>query len=86
MSVDYGKKSRLSFTVWACPQIATASLSCTTVVCAQSLLEHTDLTVVMDSEALYDRKSDIELSRLLEQFISSLGAPLRYDGALCGCH
>ena len=24
LSVDYGKKSKLSFTVWACPQVATA--------------------------------------------------------------
>merc|ERR1712107_404434 len=24
LSVDYGKKSKISFTVWACPQVATA--------------------------------------------------------------
>merc|ERR1719293_164688 len=24
LSVDYGKKSKLSFTVWSCPQVATA--------------------------------------------------------------
>ena len=23
-SVDYGKKSKISFTVWCCPQVATA--------------------------------------------------------------
>jgi tubulin alpha len=27
LSVDYGKKSKLSFTVWACPQVATAALT-----------------------------------------------------------
>ena len=24
LSVDYGKKSKLSFTIWSCPQVATA--------------------------------------------------------------
>ena len=24
LSVDYGKKSKLSFTVWPCPQVSTA--------------------------------------------------------------
>jgi len=24
LSVDYGKKSKISFTVWCCPQVATA--------------------------------------------------------------
>ena len=24
LSVDYGKKSKISFTVWACPQVSTA--------------------------------------------------------------
>ena len=24
LSVDYGKKSKISFTVWSCPQVSTA--------------------------------------------------------------
>ena len=55
LSVDYGKKSKLSFTTWACPQISTAVVEpYKTVMCVHSLLEHTDVTVMMDNEALYD--------------------------------
>jgi len=92
LSVDYGKKSKLSFTVWACPQVATAVVEpYNTVLCVHSLLEHTDVTVMYDNEALYDicrRNLDIErptytnLNRLLAQVISSLTASLRFDGAL----
>ena len=33
LSVDYGKKSKLSFTAWACPQISTAVVEpCNAVV------------------------------------------------------
>jgi len=92
LSVDYGKKSKLSFTVWACPQVATAVVEpYNTVLCVHSLLEHTDVTIMYDNEALYDicrRNLDIErptytnLNRLLAQIISSLTASLRFDGAL----
>merc|ERR1711890_228253 len=85
-------KSKLSFTVWACPQVATAVVEpYNTVLCVHSLLEHTDVTNMVDNEALYDicrRNLDIErptytnLNRLLAQIISSLTASLRFDGAL----
>merc|ERR1712187_261591 len=46
LSVDYGKKSKISFTVWACPQVATAVVEpYNTVLCVHSLLEHTDVTI-----------------------------------------
>ena len=54
LSVDYGKKSKLSFTVWPCPQVSTAVVepyNC--VLCVHSLLEHTDVTNQVDNEALY---------------------------------
>merc|ERR1711953_1202291 len=92
LSVDYGKKSKLSFTVWACPQVATAVVEpYNTVLCVHSLLEYTDVTIMYDNEALYDicrRNLDIErptytnLNRLLAQCISSVTASLRFDGAL----
>ncbi|KAF6165226.1 hypothetical protein GIB67_030408 [Kingdonia uniflora] len=56
-----------------------------------SLLEHTDVVVLLDNEAIYDicrRSLDIErptyinLNRLVSQVISSLTASLRFDGAL----
>merc|ERR1712132_17899 len=89
LSVDYGKKSKLSFTVWSCPQVATAVVEpYNTVLCVHSLLEHTDVTNMVDNEALYDicrRNLDIErptytnLNRLIGQVISSLTASLRFD-------
>merc|ERR1712151_414429 len=89
LSVDYGKKTKCSFTVWACPQVATAVVEpYNTVLCVHSLLEHTDVTIMYDNEALYDicrRNLDIErptytnLNRLLAQVISSLTASLRFD-------
>ena len=82
LSVDYGKKSKISFTVWCCPQVATAvvepyntetwlrlclglgfagdlveiavKLVLAKVLCVHSLLEHTDVTIMYDNEALYD--------------------------------
>ena len=36
LSVDYGKKSKLSFTVWSCPQVATAVVEpYNTVLCVR---------------------------------------------------
>merc|ERR1719333_2029415 len=77
---------------WSCPQISSACVEpYNTVLCVHSLLEHTDVTIMMDNEALYDicrRNLDIErptytnLKRLLAQVISSLTASLRFDGAL----
>nr|KJB48791.1 hypothetical protein B456_008G087400 [Gossypium raimondii] len=81
LSVDYGKKSKLGFTVYPSPQCPLH----------HSLLEHTDVAVLLDNEAIYDicrRSLDIErptytnLNRLVSQVISSLTASLRFDGAL----
>src|ERR1051325_8614528 len=61
------------------------------VLSTHSLLEHTDVAVMLDNEAVYDicrRNLDIErptytnLNRLIAQVISSLTASLRFDGAL----
>merc|ERR1712190_565246 len=80
LSVDYGKKSKLGFTVYPSPLVST-----------HSLLEHTDVAVMLDNEAVYDicrRNLDIErptytnLNRIIAQVISSLTASLRFDGAL----
>jgi tubulin alpha len=92
LSVDYGRKSKLSFTVTPAPQVATAVVEpYNHVLSSHSLLEHTDCTFCLDNEALYDvcrRNLDIErptytnLNRLIAQVVSSLTASLRFDGAL----
>ena len=92
LSVDYGRKSKLSFTIYPSPQVSTAVVepyNC--VLSTHSLLEHTDVSFMVDNEALYDicrRNLDVErptytnLNRLVAQIISSLTASLRFDGAL----
>jgi len=92
LSVDYGKKSKLGFTVYPSPQVSTSVVEpYNSVLSTHSLLEHTDVSVVLDNEAVYDicrRSLDIErptytnLNRLIAQVISSLTASLRFDGAL----
>ncbi|MQL96481.1 hypothetical protein Taro_029159 [Colocasia esculenta] len=69
-------------------------LSCralNSVLSTHSLLEHTDVDMLLDNEAIYDicrRSLDIErptytnLKRLVSQVISSLTASLRFDGTL----
>merc|ERR1711937_111822 len=91
-SIDYGKKTKLGFSVYPSPQVSTAVVepyNC--ILSTHSLLEHTDVAVMLDNEAIYDicrRSLDIErptytnLNRLIAQSVSSLTASLRFDGAL----
>ncbi|KAJ6310375.1 hypothetical protein OIU76_015163 [Salix suchowensis] len=74
------------------PQVSTSVVEpYNSVLSTHSLLEHTDVAVLLDNEAIYDickRSLDIErptytnLNRLISQVISSLTASLRFDGAL----
>lgn len=92
LSSEYGKKSKLSFTVWSCPQISTSVVEpYNTILCLAQLMQFSDVSVIYDNEALYDickSKLDVELptytniNRLLAQVTSSLTASLRFDGAL----
>ena len=51
--------------------------------CVHSLLGHTDVTIMMDNESLYDIcRRIVDIEWLLSQIIFSLKASLRFDGAL----
>lgn len=73
-------------------QISTAVVEpYNSVLSTHSLIEHTDVVVLLDNEAIYDickRSLDIErptytnLNRLISQVISSLTTSLRFDGAI----
>jgi len=92
LSVDYGKKSKIGFTVYPSPQVSTAVVEpYNSVLSTHSLLEHTDVDVILDNEAIYEicnkgldveRPTYLNLNRLVAQVISSLTASLRFDGAL----
>ncbi|KAG1695163.1 hypothetical protein DVH05_020804 [Phytophthora capsici] len=92
LSVDYGRKSKLAFTVYPSPLLSTAVVEpYNAVLSTHSLLEHTDVSFVLDNEAIYDiclrslgieRPSYTNLNRLIAQVISSLTTSLRFDGSL----
>ncbi|KAE8671493.1 Tubulin alpha chain [Hibiscus syriacus] len=77
LSVDYGKKSKQGFTVYPSPQVSTSVVEpYNSVLSTHFLLEHTDVAVLLDNEAIYDicrRSLDIErptytnLNRLVSQ-------------------
>ncbi|RHY92218.1 hypothetical protein DYB35_006314 [Aphanomyces astaci] len=92
LSVDYGRKSKLGFTIYPSPQVSTAVVEpYNSVLATHGLLEHTDVAIMLDNEAIYDickRSLDIDrpsytnLNRLIAQVISSLTTSLRFDGSL----
>ena len=92
LSVDYGKKAKLEFSIYPAPQIATAVVEpYNSVLTTHTTLEHSDCAFLLDNEAIYDicrrnldieRPSYINLNRLLGQVVSSITASLRFDGSL----
>ena len=86
LSVDYGKKSKLGFTVYPSPQVSTAVVEpYNSVLSTHSLLEHTDVAIMLDNEAVYDicrRSLDIErptytnLNRLIAQVCIQTHVPM----------
>jgi len=92
LSVDYGKKSKLEFSIYPAPQVSTAVVEpYNSILTTHTTLEHSDCSFMVDNEAIYDicrRNLDIErptytnLNRLIGQIVSSITASLRFDGAL----
>uniref|UniRef100_A0A915DP71 Tubulin alpha chain n=1 Tax=Ditylenchus dipsaci TaxID=166011 RepID=A0A915DP71_9BILA len=92
LSVDYGKKSKLEFSVYPAPQVSTAVVEpYNSILTTHTTLEHSDCSFMVDNEAIYDicrRNLDIDrpsytnLNRLISQIVSSITASLRFDGAL----
>jgi tubulin alpha len=92
MSVDYGKKSKLQFSVYPAPQVSTAVVEpYNSVLTTHTTLEHSDCAFMVDNEAIYDlcrRNLDVErpfynnLNRLVAQVVSSITASLRFEGSL----
>ena len=79
-------------TVRDCPQVATTITELYgTVLCSDSLPEHTDVTVMIDIKALQvvchrhkdvARSTNTNLNQLLGAHYLSLTVPLRFDGTL----
>ncbi|KAF1768822.1 hypothetical protein GCK72_000635 [Caenorhabditis remanei] len=92
LSVDYGKKSKLEFSIYPAPQVSTAVVEpYNSVLTTHTTLEHSDCAFMVDNEAIYDicrrnlsvdRPSYTNLNRIISQVVSSITASLRFDGAL----
>ncbi|EPY80527.1 Tubulin alpha-6 chain isoform 1-like protein [Camelus ferus] len=92
LSVDYGKKSKLEFSIYPAPLVFTAVVEpYNSILTTHTTLEHSDGAFMVDNEAIYDicrRNLDIErptytnLNRLISQIVSCITASLRFDGAL----
>eukprot|EP00923_Selenidium_pygospionis_P040196 GHVN01069545.1.p1 GENE.GHVN01069545.1~~GHVN01069545.1.p1 ORF type:complete len:458 (+),score=35.90 GHVN01069545.1:2433-3806(+) len=92
MSVDYGRKSKFQFCSWPSPAISTSVTEpYNATLAAHSLLEHVDIAVMLDNEAIYDIVAQTlklysptytNLNRIISQVASSLTCSLRYGGAL----
>jgi tubulin alpha len=92
LSVDYGKKSKLEFSVYPAPQVSTAVVEpYNSILTTHTTLEHSDCAFMVDNEAIYDicqrnlniqRPSYLNLNRLIAQVVSSITASLRFDGSL----
>jgi len=92
LSVEYGKKSRMEFTINPAPQVATAVVEpYNAVLATHSTLDNSSCAFMFDNEAIYDiccKNLDIErpsytnLNRVISQVVSSITATLRFDGAL----
>lgn len=92
LGVDFGKKSKINVCVWPSPHLSNAVVEpYNSVLSTHTLLEHTDVAVMMDNQAIYDicrTKLDIprpnypNINRMVAQVVSSLTASLRFDGAL----
>ena len=92
LSVDYEKKSKLGFNIYPNPHISNAVVEpYNSILSTHCLLEHNDITVILDNEAIYDicrrqlyieRPTYTNLNRLIAEVISSLTSSLRFDGSL----
>jgi len=92
LAVDYRKKSKIGFEIYPSPNISTCIVEpYNGLLSTHWLLDHTDVSLILDNEALYHlgtSKLDCKqlsydvLNRIIAKTISSMTAALRYDGEL----
>ncbi|KAL1739355.1 Tubulin/FtsZ, GTPase domain-containing protein, partial [Schizophyllum fasciatum] len=92
LSTDYGKKSKLEFSVYPAPTLASSVVEpYNSVLTTHTTLEHSDCSFMVDNEAIYDickknlniaQPGLTNLNRLIAQVVSSITASLRFDGSL----
>ena len=90
LSVQFGKKSKLQFSIYPAPQVSTAVVEpYNSVLTTHFTFDHSDVAFLFDNEAIYDicrknldveRPTYVNLNRLISQVVSSITASLRFEG------
>ncbi|KAF0974231.1 hypothetical protein FDP41_006841 [Naegleria fowleri] len=92
LSVEFPKKTKLSYTIYPSPQLSTSVVEpYNSVLSTHSLLENNDISVVLDNQAIYDickqrlkieRANYRNLNHVIAQTVSALSCSLRFSGSL----
>jgi len=92
LSVDYGKKTKMEFSIYPAPVLSTSILEpYNSVLTTSKSLDYSDINFLVGNEAMFDicrHNLDIEqptytnLNQLIGQILSSITASLRFDGDL----
>ncbi|XP_063216614.1 tubulin alpha chain, testis-specific-like isoform X3 [Bacillus rossius redtenbacheri] len=92
LSVDFPKRSKLTFSIYPAPKVSTAVVEpYNAILYTHPTLEHCEVAFIVDNQAIYeicrrnlniDRPTYTNLNRLIGQIVSSITASLRFDGAL----
>merc|ERR1719163_377614 len=92
LAVDYRKKSKIGFEIYPSPTISTCIVEpYNGLLSTHWLLDHTDVSLILDNEALYKICSDkldlkttnyTQMNRIIAKVISSMTAALRFEGEL----
>jgi len=92
LAVDYRKKSKIGFEIYPAPSISTCIVEpYNGLLSTHWLLDHTEVSLVLDNEALYgicssnlkiDKIQYEHLNKLCAKSISCMTAALRFDGDL----
>lgn len=92
LNAEFPKNTKLSYTIYPSPQLSTSVVEpYNSVLSTHSLLEHNDLSVVLDNQAIYDicknklkidRANYRNLNHVISQTVSALTCSLRFSGSL----
>jgi len=92
LAVDYRKKSKIGFEIYPSPNLSTCIVEpYNGLLSTHWLLDHTDVSLVLDNEAIYDicnKKLDIShpsynnLNNIICKVVSSMTAAIRFEGEL----
>lgn len=91
LSQEFGKKSKLEFSIYPSPTISTAVVEpYNSILTTHTTLDHSDCSFLVDNEAIYDMCRNLgvarpqynQINRIIAQVVSSITASLRFPGSL----